>query len=355
MPSRTLLIRADANAEIGTGHIMRCIAVAQAWQKIGGRVIFALTTGAEELAGRICSEGAEVVRIQAAIGSLEDAAQTSELRVKCKAEWMVLDGYRFSTDYLHSMESATSKLLWVADGEGIEGVQCDIILNPGPDVSEHTFQRGERHTEFLLGPRYALLRREFLEFPIQRLDVVKRAKQLLITLGGGDFHNVTLQVIEALQAINGQTLDVTVVIGPSNLHRSSLTAAAQQSVHSVKLLANPDNMPELMAHAELAITAGGGTCYELAFMKVPMFLITTAGNQERAVTAFGSSGAAFVAGWFGSLDRIRLSGSIKEIIGNRTLRRELAGKAKQMVDGKGAERVVDKMLAIDGHRRGETL
>src|SRR5580704_14409792 len=263
MPGQTLLIRADASAKIGAGHVMRCLALAQAWQRTGGRTIFALAAGAE-LGARIRSEGAEVARIPAEPGSREDAAETAGLRARFQADWLVLDGYQFSVNYRNGLRSATSHLLLVDDGVEPQPGECDVILNPDLDAPIKAYSQRDGPTEFLLGPKYALLRREFLESRKERSDVAEMAKRVLITFGGGDSHNVTLQVVQALEDIVDMRLDVTVVAGPNYEHGAALQAAVDRSPHTTKLLRNAENMPELMAQADLAITAGGGTCYELA-------------------------------------------------------------------------------------------
>jgi UDP-2,4-diacetamido-2,4,6-trideoxy-beta-L-altropyranose hydrolase len=350
MPGETLLIRADAGAEMGAGHVMRCIALAQAWQKAGGRTVFALATGTE-LEGRIRSQGAEVVKIKARSASDADADETAKLCSRLHADWLVIDGYHFSDAYRRSMRALPLRLLLMSDGvEGDESQahawKCDIALNPDPDVVAQALSRPNDNVVCLHGSRYALLRREFLDFRGAPRRIPDNARRVLVTLGGGDNHNVTHQVLDALTDLNHLDLELTLVVGASYQYSQPLQAAVDSSRQTAKLLRNADNMPELMAQADLAITAGGGTCYELAFMQVPMFLITMAKNHERAAGAFASAGAAFHAGWFSSLSRESLAASLCGVIGDGELRTKLITQAGRMVDGKGAERVVEAMHAV---------
>jgi UDP-2,4-diacetamido-2,4,6-trideoxy-beta-L-altropyranose hydrolase len=354
MQGKTLLIRADASAEIGVGHVMRCIALAEAWQQAGGRAFFALAQGATELETRIRSHGGEVVRIKGGPGSREDAASTVEFNARCGADWVVLDGYQFRSDYIREIEAVASRLLVIADGGQSFDFDCDLVVNPEPGALEDAYQAGTHRGEVLLGPRYALLRREFLRFALERRTVPQIARNILITFGGGDLHNVTLQVLRAFEEITESNLELTVVAGPSNQHKASLEVAAGSSHHAVNLFSNVENMPEFMSQTDLAIAAGGGTCYELAFMRVPMVLITIAKNQERAVEAYVSANAAISAGAFQSLNRVRLADMIREAISNPALRSKLEEHGGRMVDGKGAERIVEKMLAVDGREMGRT-
>jgi UDP-2,4-diacetamido-2,4,6-trideoxy-beta-L-altropyranose hydrolase len=346
VPIETLLIRADANAEIGIGHVMRCVALAQAWRDAGGRVAFALAAGAKELGPRLRAGGADVLQVSAEPGAAEDAAQTAELCRKYKAQWLVLDGYHFSQEYRESVNPGTTRLLWVDDHGQCSRYKCDIVLNTSPYASDAMYPQREKRTCFLLGPKYALLRREFLDFPRRSPEVATTATRILITFGGSDSDNVTLLVLQALQEVSDVRLDITVVAGASNPHREALRDAAARSSHVARLLTDVDEMPDVMADADLAISAGGGTCYELAFMRVPMFLITIADNHERTVKAWGGARAAVAAGWFDEFVGKSMSVELRSLIGDSKLRRELVENASRMVDGRGAQRVVETMYTM---------
>jgi UDP-2,4-diacetamido-2,4,6-trideoxy-beta-L-altropyranose hydrolase len=343
MAIETLLIRADANAEIGIGHVMRCLALAQAWRDAGGRVAFALAAGAKELGPRLRTEGADALEISAEPGSAEDASQTVELCTRYKAQWLVLDGYHFSREYRESVKAGTTRLLLVDDHGNDAPYRCDVVLNPNPFASDDLYASRGDETRFLVGPHYALLRREFLEFPRRGLSAPTEAKRILLTFGGSDQDNVTLYVLQALDEISDTRLEITVVIGASNPPMESLTKATATSCHAARLLSNVDNMPEIISRADLAISAGGVTCCELAFMRVPMFLITLARNHEESVEAWGRAKAAWAGGWFDVLERKSLAESLRRLIGDSELRREFVENAARVVDGKGAERVVEAM------------
>src|SRR5215467_9560738 len=115
MPSRTVVIRADASSEIGIGHVMRCLALGQAWQSRGGRVVFALASGAHQVQDHIRSHSAEMFTIEGVPGSMREAALTLELSEKCNASWLVVDGYHFSANYLSTLRSSRARLLVVID------------------------------------------------------------------------------------------------------------------------------------------------------------------------------------------------------------------------------------------------
>lgn len=350
MSSRAIVIRADASSEIGIGHVMRCLALGRAWQSQGGRVVFALAQGASDLAQRIRAERTDIVTLDTVAGSAGDAARTLQLLELYEAAWLIVDGYHFSSDYLCSFGSSkSSRLLVLTDDDKMPSCDCHIVVDPsivinGAGVKPNT------NTLLLQGPAYALLRTEFLQYANHSKSIPEKARHILITFGGSDFPNASLAVVQALQEIVDVELDVAVVIGPSNPHRMTLEAAAERSRHRVRLLESIHNMAEVMVDCDLAVAGGGGTCYELAYMRVPMFLIAIAENQKKTVEACAMANAAISGGMFGTLDRSQLSKMLAGVVVDRILRYDLTKRARKLVDGHGAERVVERMLAFSSER-----
>jgi UDP-2,4-diacetamido-2,4,6-trideoxy-beta-L-altropyranose hydrolase len=343
MMSEMLVIRADADADIGIGHVMRCLALAEAWQDAGGKIVFALASGISQVGERLGSEKMETVEIQAAPGSDKDATLTAELCRNLRTAWLVLDGFQFSLEYRRRVRSGPDHLLVLDDHGEFAPYECDVVLNTNPYASDEMYpQRGGR-ANFLLGPKFALLRREFLGQRRENPRAPELARKILVTFGGSDPRNVTLRVIDALRQLADLGVEPTVVAGSSNPHRCSLEESVQD-FPKARLLFNPNSMPQVMASAELAISAGGGTCYELAFERVPMFLITMADNHEQTVKAWGVRRAAIDAGWFHQLNSGTLAARLRDVILDPVLRNELVENGARMVDGMGARRVVTTML-----------
>jgi UDP-2,4-diacetamido-2,4,6-trideoxy-beta-L-altropyranose hydrolase len=344
MDGATLVIRADANTGIGIGHVMRCLALAQAWQDAGGRVVFALAIGIEDVGGRLRSEGMETASISAQPGSAEDAARTAELCQRRGATWLVLDGFHFAQPYRDQVGGGIRLLLFDDHGE-FGPYRCDVVLNTNPYASVEMYPDRDEKVCFLLGPQYALLRREFLSEHQDKAGVPEQAGRILVTFGGADANNVTLLVLEALARLQDLKLETVIVVGASSPHLSTLETAAR-NYPGMRVVFNPDNMPRLMARAELAISAGGGTCYELAFLQVPMFLLTIAQNHERTVETWGKCKAAIDAEWFDRWESQPLAAKLRQVISNKFLRKELADNAAALVDGRGAGRVVAAMQKL---------
>src|SRR6478752_3505281 len=129
MPNGTLIIRADASVAMGTGHVMRCLALAQAWQDQGGECIFAMaeTTAASE--GRIRGEKFEVTPVRGYPGTLQDAEQLVQLALAHDATWVVVDGYQFDVEYQRRLKAAGLKVLVVDDTGHAGAYVADLVLD----------------------------------------------------------------------------------------------------------------------------------------------------------------------------------------------------------------------------------
>ncbi len=162
MKKNILLVRADANTHIGTGHVMRCLALAQAWQDNGGTVTFLMTPGSPSLEQRICSEGMNVLTSIEQPGSEEDATITAEIAKKSESSWVVVDGYQFGAEYQKILKAHNCRILFIDDYGHADHYYSDIVLNQNIYAGMSFYKNYEPYTRFLLGTKYALLRKEFL-------------------------------------------------------------------------------------------------------------------------------------------------------------------------------------------------
>ena len=273
--NKNLIIRADATYRIGTGHVMRCIALGQAWQDSGGKVVFISHCESDALWKRIAAVGIEFISLDKPHPDHFDSkftidtlrTQNSELK-----PWVVVDGYHFDPAYQKAVRSAGFHLLVIDDMAHWPEYHADIILNQNLGAEKLKYNCGP-DTTLLLGPRYALLRQEFMAWHDWQREIPEVAHKVLVTMGGGDPDNVTQKVIEALSQVEIEGLEAVVVVGGSNPYFQELESAVHGVKVPVRLVRNAANMPELMAWADVAVTAGGSTCWELAFMGLPALIL----------------------------------------------------------------------------------
>ena len=336
--ARNLLIRADAGPTIGVGHVMRCLALAQQWRAEGGRATFACSELPEVLIDRLRSEGCEVVVIDAAIGSLDDAAETLKLAQDLDAV-VVADGYNFSVDYQRALHGEARNLMVLDDFGQIGSYSADMILDQNLGTTEDTYVDRRSDGRLLLGSEYVMLRREFLEAGKSRREVGPIVRNVLVTTGGADVGGLADKVLEVLDRVP-ESLYITVVIGGAGPGKGVFEGRAPSSHHQVRQVENATNMAELMVEADLAVSAAGSTVWELAYLGVPAVLGVIAENQRVGASALEWSGAAVTFDGTSESVAEKLWQVLNLVYENQPRRTAMSEAAQQLVDGKGAARVV---------------
>jgi UDP-2,4-diacetamido-2,4,6-trideoxy-beta-L-altropyranose hydrolase len=252
---------------------------------------------------------------------------------------VVVDGYHFDEDYHRSLWEQGYKVLIVDDKMNLPFYYGHVILNQNLGAEQFTYPSPE-NTRALLGSPYALIRPEFLAYRNWSRETSKRANRVLITMGGSDPDNVTLQVIQALELTDRDSIEAVVVIGPENPHRKKLEKKVKGNRGRVRTIFNPDNLPELMAWADMAISAAGSTCWELSFMMVPLLTLVLADNQEIVARGLSEAGVGLNLGDFRRLGKETLSEALERLRNDDQGRREMSLRGRRFINGEGAREVV---------------
>lgn len=300
-----IIFRVDASIQIGIGHVMRCLTLADALKNEGANCTFICREYSGNMLALIQSKGHGVVALptKEANTSLtsqhprqeylswlgatpdEDAEQTIaaiQSLTADKSAWLIVDHYALDRDWEKQLRPYCQKIM-VIDDLADRPHDCDLLL-------DQTFARDERdyqalvpeHCTILTSSYYALLRPEFAqwrEYSLQRRQQ-PQLKQLLITLGGVDKDNVTGQVLTALA--NSQLPNdchITIVMGEHAPWLESIKAQAQQLPWSTEVRVNVTHMAELMANSDLCIGAAGSTTWERCCLGLPTIMLITAKNQ----------------------------------------------------------------------------
>ncbi len=349
---RTLWIRADASPRMGTGHVMRGIAFAQAWRDEGGKVVFFTATENERLLSRLEEEGFRRVRISRPHPETADFEILLHHAAAEPPAWLVLDGYHFDSGYPEPLRRAGIRVLWVDDTAHLERYDADILLNPNFGAEGLAYRTAPK-TIRLLGPAYALLRREML---LHRPPVRKKPSapgNVLITLGGSDPMGLTALAIRAAVGSRLERATVHVVIGPANLRAEAIRRAAEEAEGRAAArglrfkIHEQADMVELLAQADLALAAGGGTTWELLHYGVPTILIAAAENQRRLVDELARQDFVIKTPEPPNLAEADLSAAIDRMIEDPDRLSAMAEKGRRLVDGQGCRRILDLVEFLD--------
>lgn len=340
-----LAIRTDADATIGAGHVMRCLALAQAWKRSTGEVTFLFAGEPPPIAARLQSEGMTVESLSCVRGRSDDATQTV---ARCRAigsEWIVVDGYQFDAAYYEALKQSGLGLLAIDDYGHAARYHVDFVLNQNVYATPSLYPARSEETELLLGARYLLLRQEFLEWTNWQRNHPAVARRVLVTLGGGDALTTMLMVIDGLIEVGRHDLEVKLLCGQMNPNRAPIAKAAETAPFPVDVASATEDMPSLMAWADIGISAGGSTCWEMAFMGLPALAIILADNQQPVVRELDRQGVVIGLGSPGELTGHDFACKARILFADLARRAAMSRCGRALFDGQGASRVVTKLLA----------
>jgi len=342
--SGTLVIRADASAEIGTGHVMRCLALGQAWEDAGGRVIFITGCVNPQLLRRLCEEGFEVHVLKQVHPNAEDLGATARFLAANSEAWAVLDGYHFDSQYQREVKQTGCRLLVIDDIAHLPHYWADIVLNQNI-LAEKLRYSCEPYTQLLLGTDYVLLRREFLTLGNWKRETPDVARRLLITLGGSDPRNASLKAVQALRCVRADSLEAVVVAGGDNPRYEQLRSTSRSVRWPIRVEGHIANMADLMTWADIAVAGGGSTCWELAFTQVPACIMVTAEHQRNVVTGLADEGVVRDLGSWSHIATETLATEISLLMRDSFQRARMASRGRELVDGQGVHRVLTAMMS----------
>lgn len=329
-----IFFRADGNPWIGTGHIMRCLSLADAFRERGTEAVFILAES--YMQPLIQSRGYECLVLDSAYDRMEEELPAFLPLLKARRPVCVLlDSYFVTPEYMRAVR-AEAPLVYIDDLNAFD-YPADMVVNY--NLYGETVDYPPNKT-YLLGPRYAPLRKQFQGLAPR--PVRERAERFLISTGGTDPCHVALRCVEYLREHPPDTGAVYhIVLGAMNLDAGQIEKLAA----GIPYLAphrRVDDMCGLMLQCDAAVSAAGTTLYELCACGLPTVTYVLADNQIRGAAAFEAAGLMPCAGDVrrdpGFAGRIFAA---LERAGDWDRRREAAERMQALVDGNGAARLAE--------------
>lgn len=338
-----LLIRADASPEMGTGHVMRCLSLAQGLQDSKGVAIFASADMPPYLMSFLRAEGVEVCKLESLAGSSDDALEVAEIAKKQLADCVVVDGYSFGDSYLSILKDSDLRVLLVEDAPGSECAPVDFVLNQNFYADELSYNHFGPETDLLIGPQFILLRREFRKWQHWTRTISTVPRKMIVTIGGSDPHDVTSLVMRGLNDLNISGAEATIVVGGSNSRLAELENVVTDSEVSMKIVVDVRNMSDLMSWADLIVTGGGSTTWEAAYMGLSGLVIPVAVTQVENAEKVDGLGILTNIGWYQNVSPKSISEALRSIVEDSDRRRKNAQIGRALVDGNGVFRVLERI------------
>lgn len=353
--SKLAIIRADASTDIGIGHIIRMVALAEALIERHWQVVFYYQNCPDNLLEKIEATGAKIEKLPENEGNLiKEADYLSKQADRTNASLVVLDGYLFDDEYQEAVSKCRALTMTMDDYQHCQRYHTDIILNQNPGTEDWQYNCVRNATRLLLGTDYILLRSQF-----QAVSQPTRGPEfkIVITLGGADADNVSGKLLDAaskaaltLTKSTDKSYKLILVCGGANPHVTVLKSQIEQlqktsgDTCQYELLTNVDNMAELLGSAHLVISAGGGTVWEAAYLGTANMVVLLADNQKNIIK-FADMGAVANLGNVNEIDYKTLPVKIIDLLQSDALIK-MPSIARRLVDGKGAQRVTSVVESI---------
>ncbi len=336
-------IRVDANTEIATGHVIRCLTIADEIQRRGREIVFITADHcADEL---IHSRGFESICLNSKWNDLSSEIPIIIKLIKSrKISEILIDSYFVTYKYLQWL-CQYIKVIYL-DDLGKINYPIDVLVNYNIYAHEISYKKliGFNNTKFLLGEKYTPLRREF--YNIQR-SYRDSLKAVLISTGGADKYNIAENIIKnILKESYFSNIQFYVISGSLNHNRLSLVELSRQN-RNIHICENISIISELMCRCDIAISACGTTMYELCACGLPVITFSFADNQIPGANGFAKKMLAFNCGDYRYDTKktiYNIKNNLKKLIYNSSLRKEMYENARKLVDGKGAIRIVDEIM-----------
>jgi UDP-2,4-diacetamido-2,4,6-trideoxy-beta-L-altropyranose hydrolase len=359
--------RVDASREIGAGHVMRCLSLADALRRRGAGTLFVCRDHSGHLADRIRGSGhrVELLGLHAPrrttvrtgqrmpdhetwLGAAwdEDAEDTIRTLSSRLMDWVVIDHYGVDARWEAKVRSALGAGIMVIDGQADRSHDCDVLLDQTYSAAGTTRWTGLVPTRcrLFVGPGYSLLRPEFVAArrALRRRDGIVR--RLLIAFGGIDEPNATGMALQVVDAQKRTGVAIDVVAGEGNPHGSELAACCRPMAH-VTLHVQPPDIAGLMAAADLAIGAGGTMMWERCYLGLPTIVVAIARNQIEASKSLHAAGAGLFVGSMGDAGiTSALQDAVRLALEDPDMLRAVGLSAYRLMETPTAETPIDVML-----------
>lgn len=349
-----VLIRADASVEIGTGHVVRCVTLAEELAKHQVEVVFACRHLQGHLLDWIQQKGFATIAIPETHADDADATLAAiqnwvEHEIM---DWLIVDHYGLDAQWERKLRQKCRNIL-VIDDLANRPHDCDLLLDQNVlDEQSKQYQALlPSHCLQLLGPKYALLRPEFHQARAERnVAPQDNSRKILAFFGGSDPTGECFKALDAFKLLpTDYPWKVDLVAGGSNPRFEELQRLTQD-LPQVRLHRQVSDMAHLMSQADISIGAGGTTTWERFCLGLPSLVIAVADNQVEISRNLAENGYLLYLGQSNEVSASPLSQALWQLLNDTPQQRCLSEQGMALVDGLGVKRVTETLFALSDKR-----
>lgn len=311
-----VIFRVDASIKIGSGHVMRCVALAKYLKNYSIEVEFICREHKGHLINYIKNMNFKTHVLKSKLVSKndnidsylhhsdwlettqqKDAKDCKKILEKMQVDWLIVDHYAIDKSWQSEMSNMYIKLMVIDDIADREHI-CDVLLDYSYDNNLTRYDTlVPKHCKLLLGLNYCLIRPEFLQWRKYSQDnhKIRRLKKILITMGGYDKKNITSKILKNINLLDlPSEITITVVVGSFSPHIHSIRKQVELTKSDIAIRQNVSNMAELISNSDIVISAAGSTVWEICCLGVPSVLVAVEDNQLQTIQKLNEIGLCVI-------------------------------------------------------------
>ena len=354
-----VIIRTDSSALIGTGHLMRCLTLAERLRSEGCTVLFVCRDLPGNISHLVEQKDFTLASLSAAVhpeagrgydawlavdGS-QDANETIGVIGDSEVDWLIVDHYGIDARWEKTLRPYAANLM-VIDDLANRMHDCDLLTeqNYRADAARRYAGLTPGSCRHMIGPEFALLQPAFARLR-ESVEPRTELRTILVFYGGIDATNETGRALDVLEGFRDFHGAIDVVVGSANTRRKQIERRCDQ-METSRFHCQTDSMAELMQRADLALGAGGVTSWERCCLGLPSIITAVADNQEDIAMAVADQGAAWYAGTAKDVTSERLCVLLQKAMTSPASLTAASRAALSLGDGRGTERVASAMLQV---------
>ena len=339
---KNLFIRVDASPEIGIGHIMRCLTLAQELKNNFDKIIFLTQKNSSDFIETIMKNEFEVIFISTNNDS--DIIKNIVTTNSVNKNFLLIDHYNVDSNFESSLKNTFEKI-FVIDDLANRKHDCDLLIDQNyyRDLNQRYEKLIQNGTIALLGPKYAIIRPEFRTINKKVIKKNSQIKKILVSFGGSDPTNECKKVLDALCSIENSKFEIVVVAGIYN-HKFEQLKKLYEKYSNIKIYSHVNDLSRLMLNSDLFIGAGGTTTWERLYMGLPSIVTIISNDQKKSIEFLSDMGHVINLGLAKNVTTETYVQAIQK--SNPDLIYSISLNNQKLVDGNGCSRIKKQIIEL---------
>lgn len=329
-----ILFRVEATPELGSGHLMRCLVLAEGLKESISNVDITFITSSNVVAEQVKSCDYRLINLSSSKNMVKEIEYYEKY---LKKAIFITDIPNIPGDYLKTLKKSVGSVVSIDDGSDTI-FYSDILINP--NLRSNVNHKYSSETQYYSGGKYVILKKAFGKYAVKKKQIKQEVKSLFVCFGGSDKNNMAKKVMNIIQNMD---INLLIVVGIMYPYYNEIVKDIND-YRNIQIKRNAHNMDELIYDADLAVISGGTLLYETCAVGTPAIVICKNVEQNRESEFFAKNNAAINLGMFDNINEDTCRNAILKLISDYDKRELLSKNAKQLIDGRGADRIVGIIL-----------